>query len=692
MIGIDTGGTFTDVVAMDRRSGALHTLKVPSNPEDPSDAVLRGVAAFLDEVPDALPADIAFFAHGTTVATNAVIERKGATTGLLITKGTGAVYLARMSRQPAPSEMLNPAFQKPALLVPARRTREVRARLLHDGSELMPLDSEEVVTQVRQLVDAYGIDALAVCYLYSFMSPVHERETKRLLAGAFPTLRVSLSSDVLPIIREYKRLSATVLDAFVGPTLERYLRRLGAGLREHGVRTRQLFIMQSNGGLMSIDVASGNPVQTLLSGPAAGVISGRYLSEISGLPNVVTFDVGGTSTDIATIVDREITETTEGAVAGHDAPMPMNEIGTIGAGGGTIARIGTDGRLHVGPHSAGARPGPVCYGHGGHEPTVTDADVVLGYLNPDNFLGGRIRLDRDAAARAIEERVARPLGLTLDEAAHGIVKIVNSNMEGELRLRLLSRGLNPRDFALVAIGGAGPVHGSMVAKDVGIDTVLIPPFPGLGSAMGLLLTDIKHTYVQSHPNRLHTFDCKTMNSIFGGLAERARAEAREEGTPIEAVRLDYLLDLRYVGQGYDLPVTCSSGTLADADKPALAERFHALHHRVYGHSAPGAAVDVVSFRVDSTAALPRLRLPLIEKALRGAETPAPARSRSVVFEVGGSGATSRVDTPVYDRTRLRAGQRFAGPAIVEQADTTVVIVPGQSVTVDDFGNLIARFS
>jgi len=686
MIGIDTGGTFTDVIALDRSSGELRTLKVPSTPHDPSEAVLNGVRAFLAEQADVKPADIAFFAHGTTVATNAVIERKGARTGLLITRGTNAVYLARMSRQPAPQEMLNANFRKPAMLVPARRTREIGERLEHDGSELHPLPEAEVRAAVRNLVDVHEVDSLAVCFLFSFMSPAHEREARRLIAEAAPGVRVSLSSDILPVIREYRRLTTTVLDAYVGPTLEGYLKHLGDGLKELGVVTPQVFIMQSNGGLMSIDVASTNPVQTLLSGPAAGVISGRFLSRITGCPNVVTFDVGGTSTDVATIVDGEITETTEGSVAGHDCAVPMNEIGTIGAGGGTIARVGADGRLHVGPDSAGAAPGPVCYGRGGEEPTVTDADLVLGFLDPDRFLGGRLKLDIEAASRAIETKIAKPLGLSLREAAAGIVSVANSSMESELRLNLMSRGLNPGDFALVAIGGAGPVHGSMVALSTGIRTVIVPPYPGLGSAMGLLLTDIKHTYLLSSPHLLASYDCVRMNEVFETLQARAEVEAQAEGTSLETLTCTRILELRYVGQGYELPVTCPAETLRDADKPAILESFHELHERIFGHSARESAVEVVNFRIDSLAPLPKLELPEREPA----EGTGPERALITVKPVYFGRGEVGTPTPFYDRARLHAGDRFPGPAIIEQPDSTTVVLAEQQIEVDRYGNLILR--
>jgi N-methylhydantoinase A len=687
-LGIDSGGTFTDVMAMEVESGEIHTLKVPSTPEDPSQALLDGVEAFLQAVPGTRASDIAFFAHGTTVATNAVIERKGVSTGLLITRGTSAVYLARKSRQPAPAEMLNPHFQKPLPLVPPRATREIPERLLFDGSVEQALDEAAVRDAVAELVRVHQVEAVAVCYLFSFMNPRHEQRTREIIREHFPHIRVSLSSDTVPIIREYRRLSTTALDAYVGPTLERYLQRLEGGLRQREVTTRQVFIMQSNGGLMSIKVASGNPVQTLLSGPAAGVISGAYLSKLTGLPNVVTFDVGGTSTDIATIVEGKVSETIEGNVAGHDAAVPMNEISTIGAGGGTIARVGTDGRLKVGPDSAGARPGAACYGRGGEDPTVTDADLVLGYIDPDYFLGGKYKLDPALARRAIETKIAGPLGMSIETAAAGIITVINSRMEGELRLCLISRGFDPRSFALVALGGAGPVRACMVARDLGIRHVIVPPYPGLGSAMGLLMTDVKHHYLVSRLRALVEFEAGDIADIFSALVERAQAEAQTEGTDPAAIEYQFYLDLRYLGQGYELSVPCPPGPVAEATKAALAAQFHAMHLTIYGHNAVDNPLEIVNFRLVTTARLRKLSLsvrasrpgrPLVE-AQKG-------RRRAYFADLGGW-----TDTPVYERSRLQEGDEIQGPAIVEQADSTTVVTSGQIGRTDAYGNLIVSLS
>ncbi|MES2980397.1 MAG: hydantoinase/oxoprolinase family protein [Pseudomonadota bacterium] len=686
MIGIDTGGTFTDVIGMNRDSGEVRTVKVPSTPRDPSQAIINGVRALIDVKKDFAPADISFLAHGTTVATNAVIERKGASTGMLITKGTNAVYFARMSRQPEGTEALNPDFQKPAPLIPLALTREINERLAFDGSVVTPLDEEEVLAKVRELVAQKQVTSLAVCYLFSFMRDTHEQATLQAIRREFPDIRVSLSSAILPIIREYRRLSTTVLDAFVGPTLDGYLRRLGRGLKDAGVATPQVFIMQSNGGLMSIDVASSNPVQTLLSGPAGGVISGKYLSRITEFNNLVTFDVGGTSTDVAAIVDGENSEISEGSVAGHDSSVPMSEIGTIAAGGGTIARVGADGRLRVGPDSAGADPGPVCFGIGGQEPTVADAALVLGYLDPDTPLGGRVKIRREPALQAIEMQIARPLGLSVEDAALGIMKIINSTMEGEIRLRLMARGYNPRDFALVAMGGGGPMHASMVAANLGFKAVLVPPYPGLASAMGLLLTDIRHTYLQSRPGHFGNYDGRALKSLFDVLRAKGMTESLNEGTAADAVQFLNFLELRYVGQGYELAVPCPDTLLTEADRLRISAEFHRMHEKIYGHCAPDAPIEVVNCRVDSVAPMPKLHLSEKPPSSRPLSA-VPVKGRRQVYTEGGG----FVDTPVYLRAQLEPGDRIPGPAIIEQADTTTVVLDNQLIEMEARGNIILRF-
>ncbi|MGZ3327774.1 MAG: hydantoinase/oxoprolinase family protein, partial [Xanthobacteraceae bacterium] len=507
LVGVDTGGTFTDLIAVEQNTGELRRAKVPSVSSDPSAAVLDAMDKLFAEGID--PADISLFVHGTTVATNALLEGKGVRTGLLITRGFRAVYEARGWSQPRGSDLLDTFYQKPPLLASQWLTEEVRERLDYRGEVVTALDEAGLRDSVHRL-KAKGVEALAVCFLFSFLNPVHERRAAEIVAEIAPECRISLSSNVLPVIREYPRLSTTVIDAYVGPTIADYLMRLERRLIERGLKTPQLFLMQSNGGLMRISLGARHPNQTLLSGPAAGVIAGAELARVTRRRHVITFDMGGTSTDISVIVDGRLLETTQGQIAGQDIGTPMLRVRTLGAGGGTIAWIGKDGLLKVGPRSAGSMPGPACYGRGGEEPTVTDANVALGALSADTVLAGSLRLDAARAARAIES-VAKPLGLDVLQGAAGILRIVNTQMAVDHRLALQEQGQDPRKFALVAFGGAGPLHAAALARSVGIPTVLVPPYPGLNCAIGMLQTSVRHSYLKSEVGVLSRFPTQRMN-------------------------------------------------------------------------------------------------------------------------------------------------------------------------------------
>jgi N-methylhydantoinase A len=682
MVGIDIGGTFTDVAGVEVDSGTLHIAKVPSIPADPSRAVIAGLESLFERVTTLRAPDVRFFAHGTTVATNALLELKGAKAGLLITRGFDIVYELRGGRRPMQPDLVDTFYQKPPVLVPLRQTEEIGGRMAYDGTELEPLDEDGVRAAVRRLREQ-GVNSIAVCYLFSFMNPAHEQRTAEIIREEHPNCRISLSSVVLPIIREYQRTSTTVLDAYVGPVIESYLRRLGDRLRETGVHTPQVFIMQSNGGLMRIDIAASYPNQTLLSGPAAGVIFGANMAGVTGQQKVITFDMGGTSTDISVISGGAFEETRQGRIAGQDIGTPMMQIRTLGAGGGTIAWIGPDGLLKAGPQSAGADPGPAAYGKGGTQPTITDANLVLGYLDPDYFVGGSIKIDPRLSEEAIRTKVAEPLGLTLEQAALGIIRVVNVNMEVGLRLSLLERGQDHRQFALVAFGGAGPVHATRVARNVGIPIVVVPTYPGISCAMGLLQTDVKHFYIQTRLGSLASFSLQELNGLFAGLEERARAEAREEGFEPGATELHRQLDMRYPFQGYELTVPCPSESLAEADVAGLRQTFDRLHHQVYGISAPDEMPEIVNVRVMSVSRVPMLRLPELPAGGTSADHALTGRRRALFEEF-----SEYVDTPVYRRESLQAGNVIEGPAIVEQLDSTTVILPRQQARVDRLGMLI----
>jgi N-methylhydantoinase A len=679
MVGVDTGGTFTDLIAVDPATGEFRLGKVPSVPDDPSAAVQNALEELFAK--GVAPGDVSLFVHGTTVATNALLEAKGVRAGLLITRGFRAVYEARGWSQPSGSDVIDPHYRKPPLLASQWLTEEVSERVDYRGDVIAPIDDDDLRRAVRSL-KAKGIEAVAVCFLFSFLNPDHERRAAAVIAEEAPEWRVSLSSVVLPVIREYPRLSTTVIDAYVGPTVARYLLRLADRLHDGGVVTPQRFLMQSNGGLMRLSIGARFPNQTLLSGPAAGVVAATELGRITDRSHLITFDMGGTSTDISVIVDGRVLETSEGRIAGQDIGSPMLKVRTLGAGGGTLAWIGKDGLLKVGPHSAGAAPGPACYGRGGEQPTVTDANLVLGALSGATPLAGKFRLDEALARRAIATHVGAPMGLDAVEAAAGIVRIVNTNMAVDLRLALQEEGQDPRRFALVAFGGAGPIHAAQLARDLGIPRVLVPPYPGINCATGLLQTEVKHSYLRSSVGILGTFPAERMNALFAELEAQALADVAEEGFTREATVLRRRLDLRYLHQGYQLTVDVPARALADTDKPELKAAFDALHRQIYGQSAEAEDAEIVTFRVQAEIAIDRFAFPKLAAGAGPVE-----RARTGERPLYDFGRRTFVTAPVYDRAKLAPGDRIAGPAVVNQFDATTVVLAGQSLIVDSYGIL-----
>lgn len=680
MVGVDTGGTFTDLIAVNRKTQQIHISKVPSVPDDPSEAVFNALKQLLKMGVD--PDDIGFFAHGTTVATNALLESKGVTTGLIITRGFRAVYEARGWSQPKGSDLIDTYYRKPPLLAPQYMTEVVTERLDYKGELITPLDEEGLRASVLRLRDR-GVEAIAVCFLFSFLNPVHEQRAAAIIAEVAPNVRCSLSSNVLPVIREYPRLSTTVIDAYVGPKVESYLTRLGTRLVDAGIKTPQRFLMQSNGGLMQLSIGARNPNQTLLSGPAAGVIAGVELAQRVGEDHVVTFDMGGTSTDISVIIGGEILETTEGNIAGQDIGTPMLKVRTLGAGGGTIAWIGKDGLLKVGPMSSGATPGPACYGSGGENPTVTDASVVLGTLSSAGRLAGTLQLDEGLAKDAILQKIAKPLGIDLIQAAAGIIRIVNNQMTIDLRLALQEQGQDPRRFALLAFGGAGPLHAGYIARALKIPRVLVPLHPGLNCAMGLLQTAVRHSYMLSAVGLLSRFPIDQINKVFCDLIEKAYADATDEGFDRSAVRLVKRIDLRYLQQGYTLGVTCPDGDLAESARSKLKSAFDALHAQVYGQSAADEDAEIVTFRVNAEISVPQLQLPVTPVLGGGIER--AAKGVRPFYDVDRG---TFVEARVFQRENMTAGDVVDGPAIIDQFDATTVVLAGQRLIVDKIGTLI----
>ena len=678
---IDTGGTFSDLVLLDEATGAMRVVKVPSTPDDPSRAVLDGLESLAEDGVDLR--EIVFFFHGTTVATNALLQERGARVGLAVTHGFRGIYEAMEQSRPYGRTLFDLGFRKPTLLAPQSRTAEIRERVGARGQVLRALDKQTVAEAIA-LFEAEGVEAVAVCFLFSFMNPEHERRVGELLRSAHPEWRLSVSSELLPQIREYYRLSTTVINAYVSPPLVRYVEELERRLEARGVAPGRRFTMQSNGGSTPFSSTSAQAVGTILSGPAGGVSAGVALAQSAGLGNVVTFDMGGTSCDVALVRDGVPAITTRGKIAGRDVAIPMLDINTVSAGGGTLAYVDEQGALHLGPESAGAAPGPVCYGRGGTVPSVTDADVVLGYLNQEVLLGGTLPIDAAAAQRALLERVARPLGVDLLRAADGVVSVVNVKMAEAIKAISTYRGFNLRELTLVPFGGAGPVHACQIAVDLGIEKVLVPRFPGVFSAQGLMMSEVRHDHVRSRLEPLEALDEAGVGRLLEELRQAATARLRAEGFAPNEIELHCLLEMRYAGQGYELAVPVDPVPLRPGDLKRYRGDFDELHRRQHGHAAPDQPLEVVNYRVEAVGLVPPVALPELEPATGPVES-ASLGQRTALFT---SLAAEPLPVPVYDRGRLRPGHRLDGPAIVEQYDATTVVCPEQVATVDGWGNLV----
>ncbi len=680
-LGVDVGGTHTDLVLNDMESGALTIEKLPSSPENPALAVLEGLNRLLEA--GVSPDEIAFFAHGTTVTTNALLESKGAKIGLLINQG----YRAICEVQTQAHDEGNPfdhLFSRPAHLAPPSLTREVSGRMDYLGNEIEPLDRDAVAEATKSLV-AEGINSFTVCYLFSYMNDAHERETAEIIREIAPDAFVSLSSEVLPRIREWPRYSTPLINAYLVPVLAKYIADLAAGLDDRKVMTRRRFLMQSNGGVMPLSAnAEAQTVHTLLSGPAAGVQGTAYLLGMEqGWKNIVTMDMGGTSCDIAFIEDGVSLEHAEAVIAGRIVAVPVLDVSTISAGGGSIARVNAAGLLEVGPDSAGASPGPACYGKGGALPTVTDADVVSGVLNPDFFLGGNMSLDLDAATQAVQDQVATPMKIEPADAAAGITRVINATMADEIRVQAAKKGVDLSGFTLVPFGGAGPVHAVAVAEDLGVPRVLVPASPGAFSALGLLCADVVHDYIRSDLRDLDGIDADHVESAFAKLEERATAELQEEGLGDEDSHFLREVDLRYAGQGYELrvPIDGIPTPLDSSGFAALAERFHDRHEAVHGHAARGALIEVVSYCLRAVVPVPKIEMAsaIDQKAVRS-EQPIGKR----IFK---NARGQSVEADVWRREDLPLTGTVDGPIIVEQLDATTVVATGWKVRLDNAGNM-----
>jgi N-methylhydantoinase A len=675
---VDTGGTFSDFVYLNEDTGEVTISKVPSTPDDPSRAILQGVETLLDG--GISSGDISFFCHGTTVGTNALLEGKGVKTGLLVTEGFRGIYPVGEQARPYGAPIFDVMYDKPPLLVPQRLTGEVRERVDFRGQVLVPLNEAALRETARDLA-AEKIESLAVCLLFSFLHPEHEARVREIVQQEMPDCSVSLSSEIMPQIREYHRLSTTVINAYLQPMLARYIAQLERRLNEAGLTTRQKYIMQSNGGMATFAAAARKAVTTVLSGPAGGVTAGAYACRMTGFQNLITFDMGGTSCDVALIKDGEPSVANRGKIEGRDLAVPMMDINTVSAGGGTVASVDRFGVLKVGPESAGATPGPACYGRGGEMPTITDCNLVLGHLSKDNFLGGRMRLDVAAARKAVEEKIAKPLGMSVIEAAEGIARIIDVKMEEAIKAISTMRGHDLRDFMLLAFGGAGPVHAGRIARELGMAGMIVPLYPGVYSAIGLIMSDVKHDYIQSRMTPLTALTPGSVNAMFARLQSSAVDELHADGFEQGQIRIQRALDMRYAGQGYEITMPCADEPLRDGGLDALRRQFDAQHKSMFGHNAPEEPVEIVSYRVRGIGLVPPVEMP---KFSPSGATLADALRETRRVRMDGSD----VDCPVYQREKLDVGLNLMGPAILDQFDCTTVIYPGQTARVDAYKNLI----
>lgn len=686
-LGVDIGGTFTDVAVINEDTGAIAVTKTSTTPRDFAAGVIAALeTAMSEQGVDA--GTVHLLSHATTVVTNALLEEKGARTGLIASRGFRDLLELRRS---ARSELYNLFQDPPSVLVPRHRRYELTERVDAQGEVVTPLAEDEIDAVIAALREQ-EVEAVAVALMFSFLNDKHENIVGERLRAALPGVQVFLSSEVLPEVREFERTSTTAVCAYVGPILASYLERLEAATR--GLKLPALHVMGSSGGVLDVAEALKMPATAVESGPAAGVIAAAFIGRQLDEPNLITFDMGGTTAKASLIRDGHIEVTAEYEVGsganvsrwlhgtGHPIRVPVIDLAEVSAGGGSIAWIDTGGALRVGPHSAGAEPGPVCYGQGGTRPTVTDCNLVLGYLNPRYFLGGKLKVDAEAARAAVEETLAKPLYQSAVDAAAGVIDVVNHNMAEALRIVSVERGHDPREFALVAFGGGGPVHAARLAEALEIGRVIIPPIPGGFSALGLVATDLQRNYGRTYYELLEQADIARMAAIFADMESAGRAMLEQAGVPEERRELRRFADVRYARQAYELTIPIEDGALAAGHLEGLSRSFHARHRETYGHDNPDEAIQIVNLRLSAIGRLEGLSLKAAESA-GGSLAEAQIGARPAHFSGHGT-----ITCPIYDRQRLPNGEALAGPAIAEAADTTLVVPPGWKVTPDARGFLI----
>ena len=679
MIGVDVGGTFTDFSVFHQETGELFNYKDSSTPADPSRAIVKGVKDVL-EIRGADANQVSYLAHGTTVGTNALIEKKGCRLGLITTKGFKDLMEIGTQRRPS---LYNLRALKPYPLVSSGLNCTVTERIRCDGSIEMPLDEKETCEAVRYLKEQ-GVQAIAVCTLFSFINPVHEERIREIIEEEFPEAYVTLSSHLAPEFREFSRMSTTVMNSYLGPVMKRYVNNFRESVANLGIRVEP-YVTQSNGSIISIRETIDCPIKTALSGPSAGVIAASWIGKQCGAKKIITFDMGGTSADISLIENYTPQVSNERMVEGYPARIPMINIITIGAGGGSIAGIDAGGALKVGPKSAGATPGPACYMRGGENPCVTDANIILGKLNQQRILGGRMAVDLELAKEAIRKKICEKSSLDEKRAANGIITVVNSNMVRAIRSVSVEKGYDVREFSLMAFGGAGPLHACEVAEDLGMHEVIIPPHPGTLCSLGLLLADTRFDLSRTNVVTGTPENLDVVNRQFANMVKQGTELLDKEGVPQDRRVFQFSIDMRYLRQNFELSIPVGSGVMAAADLLKAIADFHAEHKRSYGYCKEAATVQFVSYRVSAIGIIdkPDLQAEPVESDV---PLPEPLEIRKVLFQNG----EEYVRTPVYCREALKPGQVMEGPCILEQMDTTIVVPVEWTIHVDGYHNLVIR--
>jgi N-methylhydantoinase A/oxoprolinase/acetone carboxylase beta subunit len=685
VLGVDVGGTFTDLVYLSPDNRRLMIHKVPTTGDDPSIGTLAGIQELCEQAGD-VPAALERVLHGTTTATNIVLEHDGARVGMITSAGYRDIL--HVARQKRPFNFSNyqdlPWQTRP--LVRRRFRKTVPERILFDGSVLVPLDEEAVREATRALRDD-GCEAIAICFLFSFVNPEHERRAKEIVVEEYPEAFIAVSSEILPQYREYERFSTTALNAYVGPRVARYVERLDQSLRALDVTTG-VHLMTSSAGVATAAGAVARPVNLVMSGPVAGVIGSMWAGGQAAFENLITVDIGGTSADVGLAQQgrlrmKHLLDTRVGA---YQAMIPMVDVDTVGAGGGSVAYVDDGGAFRVGPRSAGAEPGPASYDRGGTEATATDAMVVLGRLDPANFLGGQMTLREDLARAAIENGPGAALAMSAEQTAAGAIDILIHGIVQAIDQISVRKGYDPRDFVLVAAGGAGPMFAAEVGREVGTPRVLVPVHPGITSALGLLATDVAYEYAATDPQILSDLDAQRLAALFARLEADAHAQLENDGVAARDTRFECSLDCRYRGQGYELRVPAGAGEIDDAWIDALRESFHEAHEREFARRDEDAEIEIITARMRGVGLMPPLETAEIEQGGPHPDPGSRLEDRAVWFKLDGE--LRRVATAQYERNRLKAGNELAGPAIIHQFDTTTVLPPGMAATVDSFGNLI----